>query len=167
MRSLKITILSLFAILAFQLTAQNSEPLMQLPKKKEFKASEPNFIASVDWIENTAFDEEPEMHKHQYAMIVGWMSDSPTITITLNGYVLDYTKVNKELLAFFMGGWGKYALEHHYSTDELECNLAGLRSMIRIYKTGKLKSDDAMQKLVDLEEKGELEELVKEKIKKK
>jgi|GEM_PF-1822608 len=166
MNHLKTLLFMLFFASGLQLAAQNTEPLMKLPKKKEFKASEPNFIASVNWIENTPFNEEPEMHSHQYAMIVGWMSDSPTVTITLNGYLLDYTKVNKELLSFFMGGWGKYALENDYSKDELKGNLAGLQSMIKIYKTGDLKSDDAMQELVDLDEKGELEEWVKEKIKK-
>lgn len=165
MNHLKTLLFMLFFVSGLQLAAQDAEPLMKLPKKKEFKASEPNFIASVNWIENTPFDEEPEMHAHQYAMIVGWMSDSPTVTITLNGYLLGYTKVNKELLSFFMGGWGKYALENDYSKDELKGNLAGLQSMINIYKTGKMKSDDAMQELVDLEAKGELEEWVKEKIK--
>ena len=166
MTPLRIAILSLFVICVFQLTAQDAKPLMELPKKKEFKASEPNFLASVDWIENTPFDEQPEMHRHQYAMIVGWMSDSPTVTISLNGYILDYTKKNKELLSFFMGGWGRYVLQNNYSEDELQGNLAGLRSMIRIYKTGKLNKDDAMQRLVDLDEKGELEEWVKKEIKK-
>lgn len=166
MRSLKITILSLFAACAFQLVAQDAKPLMELPKKKEFKASEPNFIASVDWIENTPFDEQPEMHRHQYAMIVGWVSDSPTVTVSLNGYILDYTKKNKELLSFFMGGWGRYALQNNYSEDELQGNLAGLRSMIRIYRTGKLNKDDAMQELVDLDAENKLEEWVKEKLKK-
>lgn len=166
MNHLKTLLCILFLGSGLQLTAQNAEPLMKLPKKKEFKASEPSFIASVNWIENTPFDEEPEMHAHQYAMIVGWMSDSPTVTITLNGYILNYTKQNKELLSFFMGGWGRYALENNYSEDELQGNLAGLRSMIKIYKTGKLKQDEAMQKLVELEEKGELEEWVEEQIKK-
>ncbi len=166
MNHLKTFLFMLFFASGLQLMAQNAEPLMKLPKKKEFKASEPNFIASVNWIENTPFDEEPEMHSHQYAMIVGWMSDSPDVTITLNGYLLDYTKTNKELLSFFMGGWGKYVLGNAYSKDELQGNLAGLRSMIEIYKTGKLKSDDAMQELVDLDTKGELEEWVKGKIKK-
>lgn len=166
MNHLKTLLFILFLGFGSQLSAQNAEPLMKLPKKKEFKASEPNFIASVNWIENTPFDQEPEMHAHQYALIVGWMSDSPTVTITLNGYILDYTKENKELLSFFMGAWGRYALENNYSEDEVQGNLAGLRSMIKIYKTGKLKSDDAMQRLVDLDEKGELEEWVKRQIKK-
>lgn len=166
MNHLKILFLILFLGSGLHLFAQDSELLMKLPKKKEYKASEPYFIASVNWIETTPFDEEPEMHKHQYSLIVGWVSDSPAITVTLKGYILDYIKENKDLLAFFLGGWGRYALENGYSKDELQGNLAGLRSMIKIYKTGKLKSDEAMQELVDLDEAGDLEEWLKEKIKK-
>ncbi len=161
MNHLKKILFVFFISLGFSGIAQEVEPLTKVPKKKEFKSSEPNFVASVNWIENTAFDEDAEMHEQQYALIVGWMSDSPDVTITLNGYVLDYIRVNKDLLAFFMGAWGKYSIENGYSNDLFQCNLAAVRSMINIYKTGKMKTDSKMQELVDLDAGGKLEDWVK------
>lgn len=167
MKSLKITILSLFVICAFQLTAQESKLLSKVPEtKEEFVASEPQVIATVDWIENTPIDENEEMHKFQYALLIQWLTNSPTVTLELNAYVMDYTKKNGDLLVVFMGGWTKYALQNEYTKDEIPCNLAGLQSMIKVYKTGKLKKDKKMDELVELEAEGKLETFVKEKIKK-
>jgi hypothetical protein len=49
----------------------------------------------------------------------------------------------------------------------LQGNLAGLRSAIKVFKTGALKKDKFMQKLVDIEAKGELEKWVTEQLAKK
>ncbi len=167
MTSLKITILSLFAACAFQLTAQESKLLSKVPEtKEEFVASEPQVIASVDWIENTPMDENEEMHKFQYSLLIQWMTNSPTVTLELNAYVMDYTKKNSDLLVVFMCGWTKYALQNEYTKDEVPCNLAGLQSMIKVYKTGKLKKDKKMDELVAMDTEGKLEAWVKEKLKK-
>ena len=67
-----------------------------------------------------------------------------------------------------MGGWTKYCLENNYSKDNLKGNLAGIRSAIKVYKLGVgLKKDKEMQKLIDLEDKGELEKWVNDQLAKK
>ena len=167
MTSLKITILSLFAACAFQLTAQESKLLSKVPEtKEEFVASEPQVIATVDWIENTPIDQNEEMHKFQYSLLIQWLTNSPTVTLSLNAYVMDYTKKNSDLLMIFMGGWTKYSLQNEYTKDEVPCNLAGLQSMIKVYKTGKLKKDKKMDELVALDTAGKLEAWVKDQLKK-
>jgi hypothetical protein len=165
MNQLKIGIATLFIGLAWTATAQEAKPLSELPEtKEEFVASEPRVIATVDWLENTPIDEQEDKHKMQYALLIGWLTNSPTVTLTMNEYVMDYTKKNSELLIIFMGGWTKYSLENEYSTDAVQCNLAGLRSMIKVYKTGKLKKDKKMQELADLDAAGGLEAWVKKQI---
>lgn len=165
MTSLKITILSLFAVLTFNLSAQDSKLLSKVPEtKEEFIASEPQVIASIDWIENTPMDQDEEMRKFQYSMLLQWMTNSPTVTLELSGYLSDYTKKNTDLLFIFMGGWTRYALQNEYTKDEVPCNLAGLQSMIKVYKAGKLKKDKKMDELVALEASGGLEAWLKEKL---
>ena len=69
---------------------------------------------------------------------------------------------------FFMAGWTKYVLENNYSKDETKGNLEGIRCVIRIYKKGAgMKKDKAMEKIVELEDKGELEKWVAEQLAKK
>lgn len=67
-----------------------------------------------------------------------------------------------------MAGWTKYSLENNYSQDIPKGSIAGLRSAINVYKKGVgLKKDKEMEKLVQLEEKGELEKWVNEQLAKK
>ncbi len=101
------------------------------------------------------------MHTIQYALLLAWLTNSPTVTIELQSYVMDLTKKNSQLLMFFMTGWTKYCLENNYSKDQFQGNLAGVKSIINIYKKGGLKKDKRVQKLVDLDEKGELEDWLK------
>lgn len=166
MHLLKITLISLFISFALSATAQEAKLLSKVPEtKEEFKASEPNVIASVDWLENTPIDQNEEMHKFQYGLLLDWIANSPTVTLSLETYVMDYAQKNSELLIIFMAGWTRYSLQNEYTTDALQCNLAGLQSMIKVYKTGKLKKDKKMDELVDMEAKGKLEAWLKGQIK--
>jgi len=165
MNRLKTGITALFIGFTMAVSAQDAKLLDKIPEKKEdYKASEPKVIATVNWIENTPLDEKEEMHKLQYGLLIGWISGSPSVTLTLHGYIMDYMKKNDEMLIFFMGGWTRYVLENDYSDDLVQCNLAGIRSMIKMYKTGKLKKDKKMQQLVDMDAEGKLEAWVKEQI---
>ncbi|WP_343748458.1 hypothetical protein [Fluviicola sp.] len=166
MNLIKMTLISLFASLAISASAQQAKLLSKPSETKEdYKANEPNVIATVDWIENTPINENEELHKLQYGLLIQWISGSPTVTLSLQGYVGEYSKKNSELLIVFMGGWTRYALQNEYTTDALQCNLAGVQSMIKVYKTGKLKKDKKMDELVKLEADGKLEAWLKDQIK--
>lgn len=61
-----------------------------------------------------------------------------------------------------MGGWTKYSLENNYSKDNVQGSLAGLKSVIKVYKNLSLKKDKEVEKLIELDNNGELENWVKE-----
>lgn len=69
-----------------------------------------------------------------------------------------------------MGGWTKFVLENpKYQKDLVKGNLAGLKSVINVYENNKdnaMKKDKSVEKLVKLNKKGELENWVKEQLKK-
>ncbi len=158
--------LILFVFGAFLSFAQ-SELLSELPSSpSEFKASEKNVIASIEWLENTPINEQRKTRDFQNAALLAWITNSPTVTIELNGDILNFIKKNPDLLIIFMGGWTRYSLQNNYSKDVVPGTLAGLRSVIKVYKTGLLKKDKSLQMYVDLEEKGELETYVKGVLKK-
>jgi hypothetical protein len=169
MRILLSTIATLlFVFSSLRLTAQQVELLTELPvTKEEFAASEKKVIASINWLENTPLNEDKEKHTSQFALLTTWIVNSPTVTIEVNASIIKFSDKNSELLLFYMAGWTKYALQNNYSKDVLQGNLAGLRSAIKVYKTGALKKDKFMQKLVDIETKGELEKWVSEQLAKK
>jgi hypothetical protein len=149
--------------------AQDAELLDALPgTKEEFISSEKKVLATINWLENTPLDQDKKKHKEQYALLTAWITNSPTVTIELNANVLTFSKKNSELIMFFMAGWTKYSLENNYSKDIPKGSIAGLHSAINIYKKGVgLKKDKEMEKLVQLEEKGELEKWVDDQLARK
>lgn len=142
--------------------------LSEVPKTKdEFIASEKNVVATIDWLETTPFNQEENKRLKQKALLMVWITDSPTVTLEINAAILTFTKKNPDLLLTFMGGWTKYSLLNNYSTDQIQGNLAGLKSVIRVYKNLSLKKDKEVEKLIELDNKGELENWVNEKLIKK
>jgi hypothetical protein len=149
--------------------AQDSDLLDSLPTtKEEFIKSEKKVLATISWLENTPLDQDAEKHQIQYALLTGWITNSPTVTLTVNANVLTFTKKNSQLIMYFMAGWTKYSLENNYSKDDAKGSIAGVRCALRIYKKGiGLKKDREMEKLVQLEDKGELEKWVNDALAKK
>jgi hypothetical protein len=149
--------------------AQDPELLESLPKgKKAYLKSEKNVLATINWLETTPLNQDAEKHKQQFSLLTGWVMNSPTVDLTLDESVVTFTKENKELLTFFMAGYTKYALENNHSKDEVKGSIAGVRSAIKVYKKGVgMKKDKEMDKLVQLENKGELEKWVTDQLGKK
>ena len=124
--------------------------LSEVPKtKEEFIASEKNVVATIDWLETTPFNQEENKRLKQKALLMVWITDSPTVTLEINAAILTFTKKNPDLLLTFMGGWTKYSLLNNYSTDQIQGNLAGLKSVIRVYKNLSLKKDKEVEKLIE------------------
>lgn len=170
MKTIK-TALSFFLIFGIYAAsfAQTGELLSELPEtKEEFVASEKKVIATINWLEDTPLDQDAEKRKIQYALLVAWLTNSPTVTIEVNSNILTFVKKNSDLLIIFMGGWAKYCLENNYSIDKVKANIAGIKSAIKVYKKDiGIKKDKAMEKIIELDDKGELETWVTEQLAKK
>lgn len=166
MKIRRLSLMTFFAVLAaINLQAQSSELLEHLPQTKEqFIASEKNVLATIDWLENTPIKEDEEKHKVQYALLLAWITNSPTVTIEVNADMIKFADKNSELLMMFMAGWTKYALQNNYSKEVTQGTMAGIRCAAKVYKGGGLKKDKEMQKLIDMDDKGELEKWVSEKL---
>src|SRR5689334_17349495 len=65
--------------------AQDQELLDELPKtKEEFVQSEKKLLATINWLENTPLDQDETRHQQQYAILTAWLTNSPTVTLTIN-----------------------------------------------------------------------------------
>ena len=139
-----------------------------LKEVSDFTKYEKDVIDCVTWLENTPVDEQKSKRSEANKFLIQWASGSPNITISINSNIVNFSDKNPVLLVIFMGGWVKYALENpDYKDDEVKCNLAGLRSVIKVYEKGNgMKKDRNVEKLIKLEKKGKLEEWVKQHLKK-
>jgi hypothetical protein len=162
-----VIILSVLSQLAY---SQSDDLMTELPagNKEAYIQSEPKLINTINWLDNTPIDKDVEVRQKQMALLLAWLTNSPTVTIELHSYVLPFTKKNPELLLTFMGGWTKYSLENSYSKDNVACNTAGIKSIVAFYRKGSgLKKDKKLQKLVELDDRNELENWVAEQLGKK
>lgn len=137
-----------------------------LPKtREEFTASEPKVISTINYLEATPIDKQGEAWKAQAALFVGWLTNSPQVTIDLDAKTTKIGQRNPELLIIFMGGWTRYVLQNGYSKDRVQGTVAGLRSAIKVYKMGNgFKKDKEMEKLIKLDEGNGLESWVREQL---
>jgi hypothetical protein len=158
-----------FFTLAFgQIFSQDLQSLDPLPTTRdEFVKSEPAVIALVDWLETTPLGQETDKRKGMNALLLTWLTNAPTVTVEVNTKVTPMSKKNPDLLTVFLGGWTKYSLQNSYSKDPVKCNLAGIRSVLKVYKLGMgVKKDKDIEKLVELDVRNELEAWIATNLKK-
>lgn len=141
---------------------------VKLDKAEDYAKYENDIKNCVTWIEKTPMNEQTEKRKLAYQFLLTWISGAPNITIEINSNVVNFTKENVDFLMIFMGGWTKYAIENPNDKDILKGNLAGVKSVIKVYKMGNgIKKDKNVDKLVKLENTNELEGWIKEQLEKK
>jgi hypothetical protein len=166
-----VSVLAVSIVFSTSLSAQEVVAIDSLPKTKdEYVRSEKNVIAVADWLENNPVDQDADKRKLYNAYLVAWITNAPTVTISLNGNIVPMSKSDPDLLFAFMGGWTRYCLQNSYSTDQVQCNLAGLRSVIKEYKANLghgMKKEKQVEKLIQLEGSSELEKWVTDQLKKK
>jgi len=115
-------------------------------------------LDAINWLEYTPLNEQTAKRKEVNAFLVQWISGCPTISVKMYAETMVFYDANPDLMMSYMGGWTKYALENPGNTDDFMANMAGLHSVIKVYKAGKgIKKDAKTDKLVKLEKEGKLE----------
>ncbi|MEL6969055.1 MAG: hypothetical protein AAFZ63_16245 [Bacteroidota bacterium] len=120
-------------------------------------------LQCISWLKSNPVD-HPD-RKAVNALVLTWLTGTPSVSITLNGYVVEFTEKNPDLLILFMGGWTEHVLEvGKGNASELESNLKGVEVVIAYYenrKTNGLAKDAGMQRLIKLRDRGELTDYLK------
>lgn len=174
MKSFKALLLTLSICSVYTLAVGQDVPVPStfvLRDAADYKEYEKELIETIDWLETTPINTMKEERKLANTFFMQWIQGAPNVTIELNGEILTFTGKNSDLLVSFMAGWTKLALtKPELKEDAVKCNLAGLESVIRVYKANKgngMKKDKAVENLIELQDKGELEKWVEEMLAKK
>ena len=93
-----------------------------------------------------------------------WMEGSPSVSITLMPYALDFSTANPDLLMAFMSGWTKHKLNNKDEKDPLVLHKAGVEEAIKIYQLGGVSVDKKMDKIIKMKEKGKFDDWLKKQI---
>jgi hypothetical protein len=163
--NLKKLCFSFFALLMLSSSglAQNKKMLDSLPKTKaDYVRSEPAVINTIDWLENSPINQQVARRNQLNKKLQLWIANSPTVRIKLNEKITSFSKKNHELLSIFMGGWTKYSLQNAYSNDSVKCNLAGVKSAMKVYLLGNgILKDEEMEKIITINSNNQLEAWVR------
>lgn len=136
-----------------------------LDSEEDFAKYKEYIIPCINWLENTPINQQANKRKEANVFLITWLTGTPDLVLELNADMLNFSKKNPELIATFMGGWAKYDLENPGNKDKIKSNYAGFKSVMKVYKMGNgIQKDKEMDKLIKLDEKGELEKWIKENV---
>ncbi len=145
----------------------------ELPKnweariEEDYAAYEKDIIACANWLENAPLDKDEKKRTKANSFLMKWLTGTSSIRIDLNAdLVVGYCEKNNGFLFIFLGGWARFALENSYNKDQHAGYYEGYKSLINAYKKGSgVVKDAGVDKLVELFNKGELQNWIKEKVK--
>ena len=172
MKTLKLILASLFLV-SLVLPAAAQE--FQVPKNpvykeaKDYKPYEKDVLACIEWLKKTPLDQQVEKRKQAYAFFIQWLEGAPDVSVVVNEKTASFVADSPDLLIMFMAGWTKLSIENPATKDDqLKGNVAGIKMVIAFYQSNLdkgLKKDKAVEKLIKLDEKGELEKWVEGQLK--
>jgi hypothetical protein len=129
----------------------------------DYEQYEEDILACIEWLEKSPLNKYPEIRKEASEFLITWIEGAPNVTIELHQEILKFAKANQPLLVIFMGGWTAYELNNPEEKNKILGCVAGLESAIRVYKKGiGVRSDKEIEKLIKLEERGQLEKWVRQ-----
>jgi hypothetical protein len=170
MKILGTLLLSFSFFMCITLNAQ-SKPF-ELPanypptEKSEYIKFKADFLNGIKWLEETPFNEQGKSRKKANAFIVEYLTNSPDISVAIDGTALKVADKNSDLLVIYMGGYARLAFESQKGKqDQTQCVTAALKSIIKYYKANidkGLKKDKNILKLIAADEQGELEKWIKD-----
>jgi hypothetical protein len=162
----KLIFASFFFCFPMILKAQVFEvPIMDVKPKTqtEYELMEPSILNCINWLNTTPLSINAENHTTANAYFMLWLTGTQKVNVVVDGYVLNYAEKNPELLMAFMAGWSKLALEKG-EKDNFKLALAGMTNLVSRYKNNVtfFKKDKKLKKLLEMSEKGEMENWLKE-----
>lgn len=121
--------------------------------KEAYTSFEPQVLADIDWLNNNPVNENKNMRDEKARFVLMWMSGSPTINIRMDDRLITFLGADPAILMAYMMGWTKYALNNNYSTDAVQCTVAGITNAVQFYSANgkyfrKDKELDRYQKMV-------------------
>jgi hypothetical protein len=163
---MKYLFFALLLSVSIAVTAQVPEKLPAT--KEEFISSEKDFINAAKWLETTAIGTDMDTRMKVNAWVLAWLTNSPTVTVEVRSSILKAFDKNAQLSLVFMAAYGRYCLENNYSKEEVKCNTAGIKAVINCYNLGgAVKNDKGLNKVIEKDKEGKLEEWVKDAMKAK
>lgn len=94
---------------------------------------EPQVLADINWLNNTPLEKNDPLRDDKNRFVLMWMSGSPSVKIGMDDRIVTFQGAQPWLLMAYMMGWTKFALEHNYNSDPVECTTAAVTNVVNFY----------------------------------
>lgn len=141
---------------------------------EEFKAEEPNIVRNIVWLENNPIATEQNDTKALSENIINWLSNTPYISVILDGVFLERIMDNKKFKyaekfkVTYLFGKSLYIIEHQDDFDEPKASVRGIEGMIMVYEELKQLdpslNNSVLEKYARLRKKEKLENYVSDRL---
>ncbi len=134
-----------------------------LKEAEDYPKYEEDIVKFVNWMQNTPVGTEPEQRQAVTAFVLQWITGTPAFSVEITEGIVSYADCG-DCLMMFLGGWSRYMIQTRDFDNKFKGNLAGTETVIAFYKANKkaLGKNKEIEKLIKLQEKGTLEEFIKE-----
>ena len=164
-------VLTFLIMICFNLASFSQDfivPAYSLENKGDYAKYEQDIVKAANWLESTQIGKEDSKRVEVNAFMMKWMTGTPPVTMNLQSYVAKLTENNPQLLMMFMAGYTRWCLENNYSRDEIKANTAGVKSMINLLNLGgEVRKNKTLQRAIEADKAGKLEEWVSKNYSKK
>lgn len=127
--------------------------------KEDYGTHQANVLKTIEWLKSTPLSHPQRPQANAY--LLKWAEGSPTVSITLQSYVMNLADKNPDFLMLWIGGWIEYALLQKEGYSKEEANYQAVKTVVDYYMAGHDAQKDArLEKLVKLQEKDKLKEWV-------
>lgn len=135
-----------------------------LQRPDDYDEYKPDIVKTVNWLETTPINKEVEKRREATRFLFQWISGAPDVSVQMQKYVADLTAQEPELLLLFMGGWARYQIQHPEVKDPVVLNTEALKTVLKGYKLGGVKSNKQLDMLSGLNAKGTLIDWVRKQL---
>ncbi|MCJ8209344.1 hypothetical protein MUY27_06460 [Mucilaginibacter sp. RS28] len=157
----------LFLLIAILLPAApmlSAQPIVPVQGKmvtrEDYQRYEQDVVKTIDWLQETPWKQDPQLYSKATSFLFKWIQGTPTITMELMPPLVDLTDQNNKLMASFIGGYTKYAIQHPVYLKE-DANMAAVKALFDKYRAEPdHKKDSDIEHLLKLEKEGTLKDWV-------
>ncbi len=111
-------------------------PDLYIDVRSDMKQYTNYVVPCIDWLHDAPLNVNKKERARIEDFVLSWLQRNPDINISMPGYSMKFNGINGELLYQFMEGWIKYTLQTH-DANVNNCTIAGIKSMLSFYTTGK------------------------------
>ncbi len=132
-----------------------------LKQKDDYPKYEQDVLKTIDWLEQTSWNDQIQKREEAKTFIIKWIEGSPDISIEVNSEIIKLSKNNPELLGSYMYGYTKYAILNKSQFDLIKAKIEGIKALLSKYKFETAhKKNSEVEKLIKLDAEGKLENWV-------